>query len=474
MKRTGLLVTAGAVGLCWLAGWGVDHGDNRPAYVLGGVCAVVGVLRAAVLVAVRRWMAASTDSRDVAEDLVSLDSIPAGPLHIAWIDPSDPADSPGAPLALHACRARERPWQRAHQALNRLLKVDAVFAIPLLLGFALASSHQRRSPFFGVAVLALLLAVALGGYTPFRFVWRHQPDRPRSYGMRTDAFVFYALSVILFAVSILALCATQNWPTAIRVIAAAAAAALYSVFAVRALQVPVPPHPTRQSELAPRTLLALRVFGSPRTRTIVDGLGDYWMWVGPLWIIGARDSNDSDLVQTEQLDVGKMFEILFGHRFVKTAAEADAFLGRLSTEPTQDGHFDHVHVMCNASSWTYTFRRLLGRADRVLIDLSGYSKAHQGCAYELSNIIQTVEFERVVVVVDGRTDRTLIETTLRDAWASRRSGSKNAADPAPTVRVLRLHKKRSRREIEGLLVALLKERDYEGAERVIRVASLPA
>jgi nucleoside 2-deoxyribosyltransferase len=68
-----------------------------------------------------------------------------------------------------------------------------------------------------------------------------------------------------------------------------------------------------------------------------------------------------------------------------------------------------------------TLEALLARSDIVLMDLRGFSRANRGCVFELQKLVNHGKLERTLFVLDDRTDRALLNTTLAEA-ASGRSG----------------------------------------------------
>jgi hypothetical protein len=61
--------------------------------------------------------------------------------------------------------------------------------------------------------------------------------------------------------------------------------------------------------------------------------------------------------------------------------------------------------------------RLVHDSDVVMMDLRGFSRHNAGCIFELHELARLVPLERVVFVVDRRTDETLLAETLGDHGA---------------------------------------------------------
>ena len=56
--------------------------------------------------------------------------------------------------------------------------------------------------------------------------------------------------------------------------------------------------------------------------------------------------------------------------------------------------------------------RLVRESDAVLMDLRGFTRDNAGCVFELKELARMVPLERVVFVIDRRTDETLLMQTL--------------------------------------------------------------
>ena len=73
------------------------------------------------------------------------------------------------------------------------------------------------------------------------------------------------------------------------------------------------------------------------------------------------------------------------------------------------------------------------RADAVLMDLRSFSPGNQGCRYELKELLDLVDLERVTLLVDGTTDRPYLEETLHVLWQRVELASPNRRVASPTV-----------------------------------------
>jgi hypothetical protein len=184
----------------------------------------------------------------------------------------------------------------------------------------------------------------------------------------------------------------------------------------------------------PVRLLFLWVFGDfQRLNSLFLGLGAIWRCVGSL-------------------------QLLRGGWFLTTAGEI--FRGRrnkgrgfLATTPdevaTRIACFHHEphpwmflyatnSLLCTDHAWRHALDALLEETDVVLMDLSGFSSSHQGCTYELGQLIDRVPTSRIVLLVDTATDLGFLGTTLQAACARMAAGSPNRFTDHGPVKLFQL------------------------------------
>ena len=178
-------------------------------------------------------------------------------------------------------------------------------------------------------------------------------------------------------------------------------AVLYRLLLRRALLVPRPER---------RTLLLLRVFGdASRTERLFDRVAARWRWLGPVTMIAAPD------VVARTVDPGDFLEFATGRlqeRFVKSARDLEGRLQHLDVEPDPDERFRVNELCCQADTWRTAVVGLMDRADAVLMDLREFSSKRAGCAFELQQLGQRLEQGRLVLTVDGTTDRDFLLDNL--------------------------------------------------------------
>lgn len=158
---------------------------------------------------------------------------------------------------------------------------------------------------------------------------------------------------------------------------------------------------------APRTLLVLRVFGdSARSEALFDRLVARWRWFGPVTLIAAPD------VVARTVDPGDFLRFASGNvaaSFVHDAAELQQRLATLDLQPDPDGRFRINEFCCADDTWQATVLQLIERADAVVMDLRGFGAQRQGCAFELAELRARCRAPQVLLLVDGSTDRALLE-----------------------------------------------------------------
>jgi hypothetical protein len=160
----------------------------------------------------------------------------------------------------------------------------------------------------------------------------------------------------------------------------------------------------------PRTLLLLRVFGyTRRTERLFDRIGARWRLFGPVTMIAAPD------VAARTIDPGDYLRWLTGRvdeLFVTSRADLDARLAALDLAPDPDGRYRVNEFCCRDNTWQATVVELIQRADAVVMDVRGVSRAHRGCEFELKQLAQRLAPPRLVLVIDKSTDREVLQAAF--------------------------------------------------------------
>jgi hypothetical protein len=180
----------------------------------------------------------------------------------------------------------------------------------------------------------------------------------------------------------------------------------------------------------PRRLLLLRVFGDRgrrdrrRTEALFDQLTARWAWLGPIQTCAAPDLAASTIGPTKFLDfiTGRL-----GRRFVIEHGDVERRLAAVDPRPDIDGRYRVNELFCGSDTWQALMRGLMRANDRVLMDLRGFDETRLGSRYELGVLLDEVPAERIVLLVDGSTDRALLGQVIADHAQALHSQSPNAA-----------------------------------------------
>lgn len=98
------------------------------------------------------------------------------------------------------------------------------------------------------------------------------------------------------------------------------------------------------------------------------------------------------------------------------------------------GAYPVLAIPCHVDFWRRAADLLLGRADLVVLDLSGFTERNAGTAYEVQRIIDLVPIERVVLLCDPKSDRRFLQTTIESSWSRMSARSPNASGGKRQVR----------------------------------------
>jgi hypothetical protein len=162
-------------------------------------------------------------------------------------------------------------------------------------------------------------------------------------------------------------------------------------------------------------LLLLRVFAlGSRSERFFAGLQRVWLRQGDIAMIAGPDLAASNIEPHEFLQFvrGRVRS-----QFIVDARDLDARAGTIEDRVTPDGRHRVHEFFCFDDTWRPTLSRLVKRADVVIMDLRAFSARRQGCAWELTQLFETILLDRVALVIDDTTDQALLETILRRSWA---------------------------------------------------------
>jgi hypothetical protein len=156
--------------------------------------------------------------------------------------------------------------------------------------------------------------------------------------------------------------------------------------------------------------LLLRVFGyRARTEKLFDRIAARWRLLGPVTMIAAPD------VIARTVDPEDFLRYLTGRlssAFVQSRDDLDARLARFDQEADPDGRYRINEYCCRDDTWQATVVELMRRADAVVMDVRGVTAQRRGCEFELQELAARLLPERIVLVVDGTTDRGMIESAM--------------------------------------------------------------
>ena len=153
----------------------------------------------------------------------------------------------------------------------------------------------------------------------------------------------------------------------------------------------------------PPTLLVLRVFQQDaQARSLFDHVVERWRLSGNTVMIAGTDLLD------RTLDTDDIFQFLdkkLAQRFIASPADVARRIDALDMIADIDGRYRVNECYCHDTTWQDALQALVRYSDVVLMDLRGFQAHNAGCLYELATLAQAARTLRVVVLVDGRTDR---------------------------------------------------------------------
>lgn len=167
----------------------------------------------------------------------------------------------------------------------------------------------------------------------------------------------------------------------------------------------------------PPTLLVLRVFQQDAgVQALFDRVVERWRLSGNTVLIAGTD------LLSRTLDPDDLFTFLDGRlvqRFMANEEQVWARLREFDLEPDPDGRYRVNECYCFDSTWRQALAALVRQADVVLMDLRGFRETNRGCRHELGVLAAAPRLQRVVLLLDGTTERAVAEADVAHAPAGR-------------------------------------------------------
>jgi len=181
-------------------------------------------------------------------------------------------------------------------------------------------------------------------------------------------------------------------------------------------------------------LTFLRVFSlGARTEALFHALALDWRFVGSIQLITGLDLADRVVHPHQFLD---FLARRLGRHFVRDEQSMAKALVAAKRTPDPDGRYRVNNFYCHADTWKLVLPNLVAEGDRVVMDLRSFMEAHEGCTHELGFLVTCVPLSRVVLVVDGETDRPYLSRVLTDALKAAPPGTPNHGLALDAVHVL--------------------------------------
>jgi hypothetical protein len=186
-----------------------------------------------------------------------------------------------------------------------------------------------------------------------------------------------------------------------------------------------------------KRLVLLRVFGRPRQSIrLLAWLRSPWRLIGSVDLILGTDIATFD-VSPAALEA--YLKGRFHGAYLQNRDDVDRRLAAMDRRLGGDGYYPIHQLRCFESTWRYTMVKLIAGADAVLMDLRGFNESNRGCVFELTELVNRIELDRIVVMADRNTDRKFLRRILEQAWAGLREESPNHAKRDPVLKVASDH-----------------------------------
>jgi hypothetical protein len=200
-------------------------------------------------------------------------------------------------------------------------------------------------------------------------------------------------------------------------------------------------------------LLLLRVFAlGSRSERFFAGLQRVWLRQGCITMIAGPDLAAANIEPHEFLQFvrGRLRS-----QFIVDEGDLDARTAAIEDRVTPDGRHRVHEFFCFEDTWRPTLNRLVQTSDVVIMDLRAFSTERKGCAWELTQLFETIDLERVALVIDDTTDQALLEDALRGSWALTSPRSPNRQDPTGATVTLFRCGGAAERDLRPLLASVI-------------------
>jgi hypothetical protein len=230
-------------------------------------------------------------------------------------------------------------------------------------------------------------------------------------------------------------------------------------------------------------LLVLRVFGNDDTMEFTfNGMLDYWAHFGPyfmvadpvllkmeakknswlIWIVlllaffllilNAVQADVAGLSEYTKIGIASVIVAIGGYlyylssvklmkrRFVHSYEDLVAKVDKLSSAPLNwNLLYKCMPMFCYDNTWKISVEECVKNVDGVLMDLRGYSKEREGCAYEVDYLFDVISTQKVIFIVDDASIDAVTEM-IQKKWEFLRTVSPNLNEPNPIITYYQTHK----------------------------------
>lgn len=343
-------------------------------------------------------------------------------------------------------------FRRSVRAVGPLVLIFlffCVFGISALIGFGgdsvliavhfivSSTGYNVYTAFIGLNVLVLAIGAACAWWVLVRIKRSYLQKNTNELSLNIDAlWLFFGAIYSLIA-------ATQTWYWVFLFIVAFACYKTTVWLGLKWLK-----HHTNPIN---KRLLLLRVFSLGKlSEQLFDMVSQRWRFRGSIQMIAGPDLVTSTIEPHELLDYlsGRLARL-----FINNQQAIDRQMQQLDLMPDFDGRYRVNEFFCYGSIWVSVLKRLVSSTDVVLMDLRQFSKDNAGCVTELHALIDLMPLQRVVLLIDGHTDKSYLQQTLATAWEAMDETSPNQSQKT-VLRIFTLEKT-DNHQVNALLSHLL-------------------
>ncbi len=183
-------------------------------------------------------------------------------------------------------------------------------------------------------------------------------------------------------------------------------------------------------QVSPRLLL-LRVFAlGDASRYLFERVLKHWRYAGSIQMISGPD------LATTTIEPHEIISYVRGklkNSFCEDEESIKQNISRADILPDMDGTHRVNEFFCRDDNWKEVLKKLVSQSDVVFMDLRSFSEKFKGCQYEIEALVNLVSLDKLVFMIDDKTDILFTKTVFVKAFQLAGNNSANSSVQQPVI-----------------------------------------